>query len=127
MASFSIPLAQLAEKLKLDLGTVVRKSTLDVFRAVALRSPVDTGRFRANWNVSYGAPDLATSASVDKTRAERESGKALTLPVGGVTYMANALPYAARLENGYSKQAPAGMVRLSALEFSDYVQKAIAK
>lgn len=127
MAGFSIPLAQLAAKMKLDVETVARKSTLDVFRAVALRSPVDTGRFRANWNVSYGVPDTTTTASTDQTRANREAAKALTLPLGSVTYMVNALPYAAKLENGYSKQAPIGFVKLSALEFSEYVQRAIAK
>jgi hypothetical protein len=127
MGTFSIPIAELAARVKLDLETVARKSTHDVFRAVALKSPVDTGRFRANWNVSAGAPDQTVTASTDKTRADREVLKALALPVGGVMYMANALPYAVRLEHGWSKQAPAGMVRLSAVEYSDYVQMAISK
>ncbi|MBT2326123.1 HK97 gp10 family phage protein [Variovorax paradoxus] len=127
MAGFSIPLAKLAEKLKLDLETVARKATLDVFRAVAIRSPVRSGRFKANWNVTYGVPDYSTTASTDKGRADAEVAKVLTLAVGGVVWLANGLPYGPRLEHGYSQQAPAGMVRLAATEFSDYVQKAIAK
>jgi hypothetical protein len=141
MAGWSIPLDKLTEKVQVDLETVARKATLDVFKAVAKRSPVDTGRFRANWNVSYGAPDEAVTASTDKARLNTEVQKAMTLPVGGVVYMSNALPYAQVLEyggypnppksptgktvGGYSTQAPRGMVRLSALEFNDYVQKAI--
>lgn len=140
---WSIPLDQLAAKVQLDLETVARKSTLDVFKAVVLKSPVDTGRFRANWNVSQGAPDTTVTDSTDKGRAQAEVSKALTLPVGGVTYMSNSLPYAVVLEyglypnppktptgktvGGYSTQAPQGMVRLSALEYNDYVQKAIRK
>lgn len=138
---WSIPLDRLAAKVQLDLETVVRKSTLDVFRAVALASLVDTGRFRANLNVSYGAPDVSVTESTNAARAESEVQKAMTLPVGGVTYITNALPYAAVLEyggypnppksptgktaNGFSIQAPQGMFRLAAMRYSEYVEKAI--
>lgn len=143
MSGWSIPLDQLAAKVQLDLETVARKSTLDVFTAVVLKSPVDTGRFRANWNVSQGAPDATVTDSTDKGRAQTEVNKVQTLPVGGVTYLSNSLPYAQVLEyglypnppksptgktvDGFSKQAPQGMVRLSALEYNDYVKKALRK
>jgi hypothetical protein len=141
VSGWSIPLDTLAAKVGLDLETVARKSTLDVFRAVALGSPVDTGRFRANLNVSYGAPDESVTNSTNAARAESEVQKALTLPIGGVVYITNALPYAAVLEyggypnppqhptgktaGGYSIQAPHGMFRLAAMRYSEYVQKAI--
>lgn len=125
MSGWSIPLDKLAARAGLGLETVARKATLQLFQAVVLRSPVDTGRFRANWNVSYGAPLETTTSSTDKGRADIETAKALTLPIGGVQYLSNGLPYANRLEFGYSKQAPSGMVRLAAQEFSAYVQKAI--
>lgn len=143
MAGFSIPLAQFAEKVKSDLNTVVQKSTQQVFDAVLKKSPVDTGRFRANWNVSKDAVNAATTDSTSQARGEAEVAKALTLEAGGVVYMANGLPYARALEyglypnppkkptgktvGGFSKQAPAGMVRLTAQEFSDYVQRVIKK
>jgi hypothetical protein len=143
VSGWSIPIDKLAEKVQLDLETVARKATLDVFTAVVMASPVDTGRFRANTNVSYGAPDTAVTDSTDQSRAQRELAKVMSLPVGGVTYISNSLPYAAVLEyggypnppknptgktvNGYSKQAPQGMFRISALQFNDYVQKAIGK
>ena len=123
--AFSIPLGQLAEKMKADLETVVRKATFEVFRNVVLKSPVDTGRFRHNWNASYGAPNYATTAGTDQQRGANEAARAATLQLGGVVYLANGLPYAQRLENGYSQQAPAGMVRLSAVEFDDSVRKAV--
>lgn len=112
--------------MKLDLETVARKITFDLFSKVNLRSPVDTGRFRGNWNVSYGVPDVSFTDNTNQNRATAEISKALTLPVGGVTWMANGLPYAARLEYGYSQQAPAGMVRVSVSEFSDIARKAQA-
>lgn len=143
MSKFSIPLDQLAEKMKLDVETVARKATLDLFRAITLAVPVDTGRFRANMNVSQGAIDATTTQSVDKGRADREIEKVLSLPLGGVTYISNSLPYAVKLEyggypnppkhptgktaNGYSIQAPQGMFRINAMRYSDYVKKAIEK
>ena len=116
MARWSIPMDTLAARAKTDVETVARKLTLDLFRSVVLKSPVDTGRFRANWNVSYGTPDYTTTQSVERGRGLTEASKALTLPIGGVQYMSNGLPYARQLEYGWSKQAPAGMVRLSVIE-----------
>ena len=125
MSSFSIPLDRLAKKYEQDLERVVRQATFQLFNDVQLRSPVDTGRFRGNWNVSYRAPNYSTQLVSTASRASSEVQKALTLPVGGITYMSNGLPYARRLEYGYSKQAPSGMVRISVREFRDYVRKAI--
>lgn len=140
---WSIPLDKLAEKTQKDLETTARIATVSLYSAVVFRSAVDKGRFRANWNVSYGAPDTTVTESTDKTRADREVQKVMTLPVGGITYLSNSLPYALVLENGgypnppksgtgktsggYSIQAPQGMVRISALEFNDYVKRAIGK
>lgn len=124
-SKWSIPLDKLAEKVKQDLQTVARKATLEVFRAVVLRSPVASGRFRANWNVNYGAPLYAVTDSTDRTRGVAEANRSLTLPVGGVVFLSNGLPYAKRLEYGYSKQAPNGMVRTAAIEFDSYVREAL--
>jgi hypothetical protein len=124
---FSVPLASLADKLKLNLETVSRKAAADLFTAVVVRSPVDTGRFKSNWNFSLDAPDSSTSGSDNQARGLTEAGKAATMRIGGVAYLSNGLPYAKRLEYGYSKQAAAGMVRVSAAEFSDNVRRALAK
>lgn len=125
MSRWSIPLDGLAQRAGIRLEAVAREVTFNAFSAVKTRSPVDTGRFRANWNVSFGAPNYSTTSSTSANRADAEVAKALTLPIGGVTYMSNGLPYASRLEYGYSKQAPAGMVRITAREFANYVQRAL--
>jgi hypothetical protein len=125
--AFTIPLGQLTEKIKADIDTMVRKATFTVFSKVVLKSPVDTGRFRANWNASFGAPNYTTTESTNQQRGADEAARAATLPLGGIVYFANSLPYAQRLENGYSQQAPAGMVRLSAIEFGNAVQQALQR
>lgn len=125
MSGFSIPLDRLAAKYGAKLEDVVRKSTFDLFRSVTEKSPVDTGRFRANWNVSQGAPDFTTTLSTNQGRLSAEVGKAARLPAGSVTFLSNGLPYARRLEFGWSQQAPSGMVRISVLEYRRFVERAI--
>ena len=140
---WSIPLDKLAEKAQLDLELTARRATLNVFTAVKFHSPVDTGRLRANFNVSQGAVDTTVTNSTDASRMDREINKVMTLPIGGVTYLSNSLSYARTIEygeypnppknptgktaGGYSIQAPQGFMRISALEFNDYVKRAIEK
>lgn len=123
-ARWSIPLDQIARDASTSLEEVARNVTDRVFRGVALRSPVDTGRFRANWNVSRDVPDYATTEATDQDRMFTEIAKAKAMPVGGVVWMSNGLPYARRLEEGYSKQAPTGMVATTVAEFTQTVAEA---
>jgi len=125
MAKWSTPPAELVDRMQRRLNFVVAKATFDAFASAVKRSPVDTGRFRANWNVARGTFDASTSESTAAARSEAELRKALAFPAGGVVYLTNSLPYAEKLENGWSKQAPNGMVRLTALEWSTKVAAAI--
>lgn len=125
MAKWTVPISKLVAATDHRLDLVVRKSTFEMFAAVVRRSPVDTGRFRANWNVSLNTIDTASSESTAQARAEAELRKALNFPMGGTTYLANSLPYAIRLEEGWSQQAPTGMVRITATEWRDKVASAI--
>jgi hypothetical protein len=117
MARWSVPLDRLARASGARMDTVVRRAVFTLFQKVVLRSPVDTGRFRANWNVTLGAPDYATSDNTASSRGVTEATKVLGWRAGGVYWMANGLPYAQRLEYGWSGQAPNGMVRVSVVEF----------
>lgn len=125
MSGWSIPLDVIAKKTGQKLDTVTRKVTLDLFTSVVQKSPVDTGRFKANWNVSKTTPNFSFTAATNTARGEAEAQKALNFSAGGVVYLSNGLPYARRLEYGYSGQAPSGMVRLSVREFSAFIQRAI--
>lgn len=122
---FTIPLDRLAAMTTEKMETVARRATLEVFSSVVKKSPVDTGRFKANWNVSASNPDYSVTSSVAQSRGEQQAREALVLPVGGVVYLSNGLPYARRLEYGWSKQAPSGMVRTSVIEFKAFIDAAV--
>ena len=123
--TFALDLSKAIEKAKDKAELAARKITLELFSNVILKSPVDTGRFRANWNCSIGSMDKSTSAATDKEgsgaigRVRAEVTK-YTLD-GRSIYLANSLPYAERLENGWSDQAPQGMVRLSIIETNNAI------
>ncbi len=123
---WSIPIDKLTAKLGANVEIVTRKIVYDLFMQVVQRSPVDTGRFRANWNVSYGEPSYAFTENTDENRVTAELGKVSTVPLGGMINLSNGLPYAHRLELGWSDQAPGGMVRVSLQETETFVRKALA-
>lgn len=92
---------------------VRRASILELFRLVIMSTPVDTGRLRGNWQTTINAPAVA-----ELDRLDPNGGIALAevlANMGGlldVVYFSNNLPYAERIEyDGYSAQAPEGMVR----------------
>lgn len=102
-----------------------KKVTLDALRGVVKKSPVDTGRFRGNWQVSAGTENPSTTARLDKSAYGSEPGGDVlngglqilaTLEPYSVTFIQNNLPYAQKLESGSSKQAPQGMVALTLAE-----------
>jgi hypothetical protein len=86
------------------------------------------GRFRANWNVSIGAPSTRTTERVDATGGVSITAGAAVIArvvAGPTIFLTNALPYALALEYGHSTQAPQGMVRLTAVEFQMIVDEQV--
>lgn len=87
------------------------------------------GRFRANWLVSVGSLNNSTIDAVDaEGNATIEAGAAVVAAVkaGQDIFITNSLPYAHRLEwESWSKQAPAGMVRVTILELQQIVDEAV--
>lgn len=113
---FQADLDGFAKKLDIKKSTVVKKVVLDLWTGITRRTPVDTGRARANWFVTQGAPtdrvDLHEGAKTGGVAAPDQPD------VGEITgdepvFIINNLPYIEALENGHSKQAPAGMVKLA--------------
>lgn len=126
--SFGAAVHKFADKSDWLMSEALRKIALGAFTEVIMMSPVDTGRFRGNWQVSVG-PELEYIPPVDD---EDPSGSATvaytksivdTLNAGDTVWLVNNLPYAGPLEYGWSKQAPGGMVRLTAQRWKPIVEE----
>lgn len=94
----------------------MRAVALDAQAKLMIKTPVDTGRARANWNTTVGSPDVSTNATATRAdvNSRRRAGaatiRAAKFSQGEVVYIANGLPYIEALEHGSSKQAPNGML-----------------
>jgi len=95
----------------------VRGTLFGLSSRIIKESPVDTGRFRGNWQASIGSPAPSTTSRLDSTGAGSINDAAVTvqgLKLGQTFYLTNNLPYARRLEYGsHSKQAPNGFLRIN--------------
>lgn len=95
---------------------IIRSTLLDFTRLVIKETPVDTGRLRGNWQSSLNVPQNASVERVQRSptsgAANTDAGAALDkLEIGDIFWFTNNLPYARRIEEGYSKQRPEGMLR----------------
>ena len=99
-----------ADTIAEDVGKRARAAALQALTGVIERSPVDTGAFRGNNRVSVGRADT----TADPQTTDRQGGA--TIAAGAsviastrgapftVIYIQNNLPYAQRLEDGWSQQ-----------------------
>lgn len=124
--SFNLNLTRFAEQvLPEQVVTLHRFVSLDLLRRVVLKSPVDSGRYRGAWSVSLTVPDaqpLSASAAdrVSPIGPEQIISNAITelqaLQPYSIIWLSNRMPYALRIENGWSGQAPAGVLAVSIAE-----------
>jgi hypothetical protein len=123
------------------LEALLRAAVLETDSLLKQASPVDTGRFRASWQVgenavgSYdaGPQQDATGAFKDQSKPP---GKPAPSPlrkmnydqetVGNVYSVHNNLPYAEPLADGSSKQAEPGWVQGVAKDVQGRIIKAAA-
>lgn len=130
MSGFTLDIKNFVEKAKKNPETVARQVSFKLFSAVIKASPVDTGRFRMNWQTA-GA--VAPSGIIDGTD---KGGAAAIGDAASYIFAAsdwneftltNNLPYAERLEYGWSNQAPQGMVRVNVARFNTLLEEEAAK
>lgn len=78
----------------------------DVFREVLKRTPVDTGRARANWHIHVNAPDYSTHEGTSPP-----SFQDINVDGYPTIFISNGLNYIGDLDDGRSKQAPNGITQ----------------
>lgn len=130
-AQFSLDVKAFVEATKQDMLYVVKDAMINISKDVITMSPVDSGRFRSNWQVGedvapsepFPEQDAYPSGAETLERVQREI-TSISAKVRDI-YLANCVPYAYRLEmEGWSQQAPAGMLRVVVPEFQTYLDKA---
>lgn len=140
MSTFTLDLQRFAEKAGKKADDLVGQVVADVVARVDMRSPVGNpalwkhkppagyvgGRFRANWDLTIGAPSNVVTERIDPSGAATVTGNLAVIPehaAGNVYYLTNNVPYSVRIEDGWSTQAPSGVVGLTAIEWQSIVDK----
>jgi hypothetical protein len=138
---FALNISAFCAKAKQRSDLIVRKIALDVDRRIMERSPVGDasywkhpapkgyvgGRFRANWQLEIGSIPMGTLDAIDPSGERTLAGHLSVISqarAGVVIYLSNNLPYARRIEDGWSHQSPQGVVGLTVMEFQSIVDAA---
>lgn len=133
MNTFTLDLSALNASLNTvaaELDGFCQRTEHEVARRLVAYSPVDTGRFRGNWQFgdAHSPPEDALDAldpEGDATVAHLAAQIAAAKP--GAHTFANNLPYAMALEFGHSSQAPHGIVARVADELDDIVAMSLQR
>ena len=109
--TWSNPPTDFVDEYEREHFEMVQALAIEFWNRVTLRTPVDTGRARANWNMSMTMASDETTTSTALQRPVKQK-----LQPYPIFYVQNALEYIIPLEYGHSKQAPQGMFRLTLAE-----------
>lgn len=124
--SFALDVSKFVEKAKKNPETVMRQVSIKLFSAIIKASPVDTGRFRMNWMASGGTPASGTTDAADNS-GNTATGNVTSFVLKAADWheftLTNNLPYAQRLEYGWSQQAPQGFVRVNVSRFQQLINE----
>ncbi len=135
--SFSIDLSKAIDGVKEDRDKIVRGTLIQISSNVIKRTPVGKpslwaesslpapkgyvgGSLRGAWQASLNSPDFSITNRKQDSPIGAANAEAVNVAnrveVGQTFYLTNPLPYARRIEFGWSGQAPQGMVRVSLAE-----------
>lgn len=119
----TIKVSDIGDYAQQQFEKLLRVAVLETDSRLKAASPVDTGRFRASWQVgensaSGGEKPEGTYSNVpalERVNYQQEK-------LGNVYSVHNNLPYAERLAQGWSKQSPAGWVQGIAKDMQEFVR-----
>ena len=120
---------KIESKMARNLNQGIRATLLEVSTAIIKDTPADTGRARGNWQASIGRGATKEIAVNNQRSGEAKAiadvDQNVSVAVGDLYYLTNNVPYIERLEFGWSKQAPSGMVRKNLQNFNRLLAKNI--
>ncbi|ANA49258.1 hypothetical protein PMW_133 [Pseudomonas phage phiPMW] len=141
MDNFLDTIYEWVENTESNIDNALQTMVLLIGNSVVTLSPVDTGRFKGNWQLTIG--EMAGNSLVrydpQGTAVLNEMARTVTqFTAGQIAYIQNHVLYGNDLEHGlyngptqkvteegYSRQAPEGMVQITASKFQKIVADAV--
>lgn len=138
---FSRDMRKAEGKIEDAIEKALRGAAIELFGEIVKRTPVGNpslwknpappgytgGRLRGNWQAKISSPERSTTEHVDKSGTDTiakgaQKIRRFTLKDKSI-WFSNNLPYADRVEQGWSSQRPAGMVRTTIKMFKPILEK----
>ncbi len=113
---FRLDLSKFARKVDTNVRIAIQLVSLEVFRKLTLRTPVDTGRARASWDLKVGEASDYVPPEGDYSAPRDIGGAAAEIDGKKIVFITSSLDYMQYLDEGSSQQAPAGMVDITLAE-----------
>lgn len=141
MGTFAVQLQAFKDKTDREMNDLVGLVVIKIAQRLDERSPVGDalywkspppkgyvgGRFRGNWQLGVGTIPAGETGRIDPVGEATVGAVIAAVPedaAGRLFYLANNVPYAGPIEDGWSRQAPNGLVALTAMEFQAIVDEA---
>lgn len=141
MADFMDVINEWVEHTETVMDDILQTIVFKVGESVVRLSPVDSGRFRGNWQLSIDSTAGSSLVRYDKdgqSTINEIASRANSFTAGQVAYIQNHVLYGNDLEyglyngptskvtdEGFSRQAPSGMVRITEMQFDSIVAEAV--
>jgi hypothetical protein len=144
MSTFALQLKAFEDKTKARADDLVGLVVTKIAQRLDERSPVGDasywkskppagyvgGRFRGNWQLGVSTIPQGETGRIDPSGGATVSAIIASVPdhaAGLVFFLANNVPYSQRIEDGWSRQAPTGLVALTAMEFRAIVGEVVSE
>ena len=130
MGEFGFAVSRFASQTKEKEKLVIRKIAIGVYKGLILNTPVDEGTARGNWQASITTPKEGVLDRKDKSGSQAIAAMVQSVshwvPVDErPAYLTNNLPYIQRLNEGWSKQAPAHFVEQVVSDYLGIVEASV--
>ena len=149
--TFSLDVSEFAQVTDRRIQEVMNLVTIDMFNRIVIATPVDEGLLRGNWIPTKARPKKRPREQFDPTGQQAAAEIKATFEKSRARkhYLRNNLPYAwvveyggypnppktpelrqvppGKTKNGFSTQAPQGMVRVTGMAFEKAMKKAVAR
>jgi len=122
---FNTALTAASKKIGGDIQKFIKQVCIEIFKRFIMRTPVDTGRARGNWQVEINRPASGTvEESMWDQVFERGAAKLAQLPPFSIVHITNNVEYVYYLEYVRpSQQHPEGMVEITLQEMKTWLSK----
>ena len=121
---FNAALTRATKKINGDIQKFIKQICLETFKRIIMRTPVDTGRARGNWQVEIAKPASGTvEEGMWDAVFETGAAKLAMIPPFSVVHLTNNVAYIYYLEYVRpSKQFPQGMVEITLQEIKTWLR-----